>query len=91
MSRRRACEMRSAAFHAAQWNYYRHPDPVDQPSRLADQLAWLSEAGFALVDCFWLRAGHAIYGGYRRTSARSSGNRFWRAIEIAESSLGISG
>jgi tRNA (cmo5U34)-methyltransferase len=30
-----------------------------------EQLKWLEEVGFLLVDCFWLRAGHAIYGGYR--------------------------
>lgn len=54
-------------FAAEGWNYYRakEPDPYDQPSRLAEQLTWLSEAGFSTVDCFWMRAGHAIYGGYR--------------------------
>jgi tRNA (cmo5U34)-methyltransferase len=30
-----------------------------------EQLKWLEDAGFSLVDCFWMRAGHAIYGGYR--------------------------
>jgi tRNA (cmo5U34)-methyltransferase len=49
------------------WNYYRleTPDPVDQPSRLLDQLDWLRDAGLHAVDCFWMRAGHAIFGGYR--------------------------
>ncbi len=47
------------------WNYYRYPDPFDQPSPLFDQLRWLNEAGFAVVDCFWMQAGHAVYGGYR--------------------------
>jgi tRNA (cmo5U34)-methyltransferase len=49
------------------WNFYAldTPDPVDQPSRLVDQLDWLREAGFRTVDCFWMHAGHAIYGGYR--------------------------
>jgi tRNA (cmo5U34)-methyltransferase len=49
------------------WNHYRLdvPDPVDQPSRLVDQLDWLREVGFGIVDCFWMHAGHAIYGGYR--------------------------
>jgi tRNA (cmo5U34)-methyltransferase len=32
---------------------------------VSEQLKWLEEAGFSMVDCFWLRAGHAIYGGYR--------------------------
>ena len=53
------------AFEHAHWNHYRYPDPGDMPSPLADQLRWLEEAGFSDVDCFWLRAGHAIYGGYR--------------------------
>lgn len=52
-------------FVAADWNWYRHPDPLDQPSPLFEQLLWLREGGFATVDCFWLRAGHAIYGGYK--------------------------
>jgi SAM-dependent methyltransferase len=58
-------------FVQEQWNHYRFPDPVDQPSPLFEQLSWLQEAGFAVVDCFWLQAGHAIYGGYK-TEANSS-------------------
>jgi SAM-dependent methyltransferase len=47
------------------WNFYRGtPEPYDQPSRLEEQLRWLREAGFATVDCFWMRAGHAVYGGW---------------------------
>ena len=51
---------------ASQWNFYRQSpcDPIDQPSRLVDQLRWLADAGFRSVDCFWMRAGHAVYGGY---------------------------
>jgi tRNA (cmo5U34)-methyltransferase len=59
-------------FARERWNHYRFPDPVDQPSPLFDQLTWLQEAGFTAVDCFWLQAGHAIYGGYRRRDAESS-------------------
>ncbi|MFW6074296.1 MAG: methyltransferase [Chloroflexota bacterium] len=52
-------------FLDSQWNLYRYPDPeVDIPSRLHEHLDWLREAGFAGADCFWLRAGHAIYGGF---------------------------
>lgn len=57
------CEMK--------WNYFIHdyglanPDPVDHPSPLSEQLRWLDEAGFSSTDCFWMRAGHAIYGGYK--------------------------
>ena len=49
------------------WNYYRYPDPIDKPSSLFDQLLWLKSAGFAIVDAFWMEAGHAIYGGYKST------------------------
>jgi SAM-dependent methyltransferase len=53
-------------FRQLDWNYFTAPpDPMDKPSRLFDQLLWLREAGFSQVDCFWMRAGHAIYGGYK--------------------------
>jgi SAM-dependent methyltransferase len=52
-------------FAEEHWNYYRYPEPFDKPSPLFDQLVWLKAADFATVDCFWLKAGHAIYGGYK--------------------------
>jgi len=59
-------------FVEQRWNLYRHPDPeVDKPSPVADQLRWLVEAGFEAVDCFWLRAGHAVLGGYKPGPVRS--------------------
>jgi tRNA (cmo5U34)-methyltransferase len=55
-----------ARFQRGGWNFYRGtPDSHDQPSRLDAQLRWLSEAGLAPVDCFWMRAGHAVFGGWR--------------------------
>lgn len=56
---------------AHEWNYYAKPDPYDKPSPLFDQLMWLREAGLAEVDCFWLQAGHAVYGGYKASPVRS--------------------
>lgn len=55
------------AFRRDRWNWYADPapDPEDQPSGLAEQLGWLREAGFRTAGCFWMRAGHAVYGGYR--------------------------
>ncbi|SFJ29558.1 class I SAM-dependent methyltransferase [Thermoflavimicrobium dichotomicum] len=54
------------AFIKEEWNLYRHPDdPVDKPSSLYDQLQWLTEAGFQGVDVFWLKAGHAVFGGFK--------------------------
>jgi tRNA (cmo5U34)-methyltransferase len=57
------------SFQELKWNYfiydYADPDSYDKPSLLSDQLLWLRESGFSIVDCFWMQAGHAIYGGYR--------------------------
>ncbi len=50
-------------FEREGWNIFRHPDPMDQPSGLLDQLRWLSATGFLAVDVYWLQAGHAIFGG----------------------------
>ena len=56
-------------FQQLKWNYflydYNSVDTNDHPSCLSDQLAWLREAGFRVVDCFWMQAGHAVYGGYK--------------------------
>jgi tRNA (cmo5U34)-methyltransferase len=53
-------------FQREAWNLYRNPDPdFDKPSPLLDQLKWLEIAGFIAVDVFWLKAGHAIFGGQK--------------------------
>jgi len=54
-------------FRDERWNFYAdpQPDPIDQPSRLFDQLRWLEEAGLSDVDVFWMKAGHAIFGGFK--------------------------
>ncbi len=51
-------------FVRARWNIYNHPNPLDKPSTLPEQLRWMEEAGFKGVDVFWARAGHALLGGY---------------------------
>jgi tRNA (cmo5U34)-methyltransferase len=38
----------------------------DHPARLADQLSWLSEIGFADVEVLWKYYNFAVYGGVRR-------------------------
>jgi tRNA (cmo5U34)-methyltransferase len=50
-------------FQRDQWNYFQYSDSMDQPSSVYDHLSWLEEAGFHEVDVYWLKAGHAIYGG----------------------------
>ena len=56
-------------FQELEWNYflydYNNPNSYDKPSQLSDQLRWLHEIGYKHVDCFWMQAGHAVYGGYR--------------------------
>ena len=58
-------------FQKEEWNYflydYNDPHSYDKPSLLSDQLRWLQEIGYTHVDCFWMQAGHAVYGGYRPT------------------------
>lgn len=51
------------AFQRDRWNIFHYPDPMDKPSGLYEQLRWLEAAGFSVVDVYWLKAGHAIYGG----------------------------
>jgi tRNA (cmo5U34)-methyltransferase len=68
------------------WNYYRFPDPGDRPSPLMDQLEWLKEAGFPIVDCFWLQAGHAIFGGFKAPPLGADPIGFLEALRQAEES-----
>ncbi|MFO7321024.1 MAG: class I SAM-dependent methyltransferase [Chloroflexota bacterium] len=75
-------------FQQENWNHFRFPDPVDKPSPLFAQLQWLSAAGFAVVDCFWMQAGHAIYGGYKATPNDSRhGLPYTTALKAAEAAL----
>lgn len=55
-------------FTSGQWNYFQYPDldPIDQPSTLVEQLNWLIQAGFQDVDVHWLKAGHAIFAGWKK-------------------------
>ena len=57
------------AFAREQWNLFRHPDPeIDKPSSLFEQMQWLDDAGFQGVDAYWMRAGHAIFGGVKSST-----------------------
>lgn len=68
------------------WNYYRYPDDFDKPSPLAHQLQWLTTAGFHEVDCFWMQAGHAIYGGYQ-SQAGEGGLPYHETFQTAKRAL----
>ncbi|MCB0194023.1 MAG: class I SAM-dependent methyltransferase [Anaerolineae bacterium] len=75
-------------FRQEQWNYYRYPDPMDKPSSLFEQLLWLKETGFTTVDCFWMQAGHAIYGGYKKVYPTTPANvSFNTALSITQNIL----
>ena len=54
-------------FRELGWNHYAEPEPesdsIDKPSSLFDQLKWLNAVGFTDIDVFWMKAGHAIFGG----------------------------
>jgi tRNA (cmo5U34)-methyltransferase len=51
------------------WNHFRFPDAVDQPAALMHHLVWLRHAGFVAVDCIWMDAGHAVFGGFKQAAA----------------------
>jgi hypothetical protein len=41
-------------------------------SRLFDQLVWLRDAGLMAVDAYWMKAGHAIFGGRKQGVVKAS-------------------
>ena len=52
-------------FVEEEWNLFEHPDPMDKPSKVSEQLRWLEEAGFEGVDVPWARSGHAVFCAYK--------------------------
>jgi tRNA (cmo5U34)-methyltransferase len=78
-----------AAFVESRWNHFRFPDSRDRPSALFHQFVWLKHAGFAVVDCCWLFAGHAVYGGFKAVDGPSAGNgiAFERALTTVRARL----
>ena len=61
-----------ARFGDARWNHFRFPDAMDHPSALFHHLVWLRHAGFAAVDCVWMYAGHAVFGGFKQSPTSES-------------------
>ncbi len=67
------------------WNHFYFPDESDKPSPLYHQLQWLEQAGFVAVDCFWMQAGHAVYGGFKEVGPLSGeGVGYEHALAMAE-------
>jgi tRNA (cmo5U34)-methyltransferase len=54
-------------FVESEQNAFRHPAAGTHPAALLHHLMWLKHAGFASADCFWLFAGHAVFGGFKRS------------------------
>ncbi len=54
-------------FSQSHENIYLYPDPMDKPSPLLAQLEWMLQAGFADVDVYRARAGHAVFAGRAKT------------------------
>jgi SAM-dependent methyltransferase len=61
-------------FERERWNLYDHPDPIDKPSTVREQLEWLAAAGFTGVDLVWAKAGHCVFGGYKRVGTSERRN-----------------
>jgi len=58
-SRRRRADVGAEATGAA------HRISSQEPATLANQLRWLTEAGFSEVECFWRDGHRALIGAYR--------------------------
>ena len=73
LARQQAESMGAPALHQRfldeHWNYFRFPDSADQPAALMHHLVWLRHAGFVAVDCVWMDAGHAVFGGFKQAAA----------------------
>lgn len=59
-------------FVEARWNSFRFPDHGEEPAALFHHLVWLRHAGFAAVDCVWMHAAHAIFGGFKQAGASAT-------------------
>ncbi len=71
-------------FVEEQWNHYRHPGAGDHPAALFHHLVWLRHAGFPAVDCWWLFAGHAVFGGHKSGEWEAMGVSVAAAADVVE-------
>ena len=92
ISRRQSVERTSDTalfdrFVEEKWNIFRHPEPSEMLAPLSRQLVWLAEAGFEGVDCFWLNAGYAVFGGYKGGGAARDTLSFEDALDAVRQGL----
>jgi hypothetical protein len=77
-------------FSDRKWNIFRYSLPADEyPCPLIDSLSWLRSTGFEGVDCFWLRTGFAIFGGYKGPPRSGVGVSFDAALRSARLGLSV--
>ena len=74
-------------FVEEKWNIFRHPEPSEMLTPLSHQLVWLADAGFEGVDCFWLQAGYAVYGGYKGAGMAQIGLKYDDAIDAVRKAI----
>jgi SAM-dependent methyltransferase len=49
--------------------YIAHSSGTTSPGTLLEQFAWLHEAGFVAVDCFWKQFAAAAFGGFKGSAS----------------------
>ena len=59
-------EVRAAGVSDAALQQAQERMQVDRNALLTDQLAWLADAGFAPVECWYSRGRFAVFGGWKR-------------------------
>lgn len=74
-------------FVEEEWNIFRHPESSEMLAPLSHQLAWLADAGFGDVDCFWLNAGYAVFGGYKDVGVAKKGLALEDTMEAARTAI----
>jgi len=40
---------------------------MEKPSGLFEQLKWFEDAGFSEIDVYFMKAGHVVFGGRKRS------------------------
>ena len=74
-------------FDEEKWNIFRHPEPSEMLAPLSHQLVWLADAGFEGVDCFWLQAGYAVYGGYKGAGKSTATLEYDDALDVVRRAI----
>lgn len=75
-------------FVEEKWNIFRHPEASEMLAPMSLQLRWLVEAGFEGVDCFWLNAGYAVFGGYKDGGTARGRLALGDAMEAVRAAIG---